>query len=72
MHFEYIADSVSHALMRIQLERGVPVVFGVLTVLDRRQAEDRAGITSCTHNQGEDWGKVAVEMGMLMEEPRTK
>ncbi|KAI7788953.1 6,7-dimethyl-8-ribityllumazine synthase [Diaporthe eres] len=63
MHFEYIADAVSHGLMRVQLDTGVPVVFGVLTVLNEDQARARAGITSGGHNHGEDWGLAAVEMG---------
>lgn len=63
MHFEYIADAVSHGLMRVQLDTGVPVVFGVLTVLNEDQAKARAGITSGGHNHGEDWGLAAVEMG---------
>lgn len=63
MHFEYIADSVSHGLMRVQLDTGVPVVFGVLTVLSEDQAKARAGIASGSHNHGEDWGLAAVEMG---------
>lgn len=63
MHFEYIADAVSHGLMRVQLDTGVPVVFGVLTVLSEDQAKARAGIASGGHNHGEDWGLAAVEMG---------
>lgn len=63
MHFEYIADAVSHGLMRVQLDTGVPVVFGVLTVLSEDQAKARAGVTSGSHNHGEDWGLAAVEMG---------
>ncbi|KAF8274871.1 6,7-dimethyl-8-ribityllumazine synthase [Lactarius quietus] len=52
MHFEYICESVSHALMRVQLDSGVPVIFG------------RAGIGRVNkgHNHGEDWGAAAVEM----------
>lgn len=64
MHFEYIADAVSHGLMRVQLDTGVPVVFGVLTVLSEDQAKARAGVTSGSHNHGEDWGLAAVEMGV--------
>ncbi|KUI54055.1 6,7-dimethyl-8-ribityllumazine synthase [Cytospora mali] len=64
MHFEYIADSVSHGLMRVQLDTGVPVVFGVLTVLSEDQAKARAGVLSGSHNHGEDWGLAAVEMGV--------
>lgn len=65
MHFEYICDSVSHGLMRVQLDTGVPVVFGVLTALTDDQALERAGIgrgEDKGHNHGEDWGLAAVEM----------
>ncbi len=64
MHFEYIAESVSHGLMRVSLDTGVPVIFGVLTVLTEEQAEARAGIIGGSHNHGEDWGLAAVEMGL--------
>ncbi|KAL6298439.1 6,7-dimethyl-8-ribityllumazine synthase [Sparassis latifolia] len=65
MHFEYICDSVSHALMRVQLDTGVPVIFGVLTALTDDQALDRAGLgrgAEKGHNHGEDWAAAAVEM----------
>lgn len=65
MHFEYICDSVSHALMRVQLDTGIPVIFGVLTALTDDQALERAGIgrgENKGHNHGEDWGLAAVEM----------
>ncbi|KAL8414695.1 hypothetical protein RB594_005779 [Gaeumannomyces avenae] len=64
MHFEYIAESVSQGLMRVQLDTGVPVIFGVLTVLSDDQAKARAGLISGSHNHGEDWGLAAVEMGV--------
>ncbi|KAG4436895.1 hypothetical protein IFR05_007621 [Cadophora sp. M221] len=64
MHFEYIAESVSHGLMRVQLDTGVPLIFGLLTVLDEEQAKARAGVTSGSHNHGEDWGLAAVELGV--------
>ncbi|KAI9772232.1 MAG: hypothetical protein M1840_000981 [Geoglossum simile] len=81
MHFEHIAESVSRGLMRVQLDSGVPVVFGVLTVLDEDQAFERAGMsgsgesrakqlgkavetTGTGKNHGEQWGRVAVEMGV--------
>ncbi|RPD66489.1 Lumazine synthase [Lentinus tigrinus ALCF2SS1-7] len=65
MHFEYISESVSHALMRVQLDTGVPVIFGVLTALTDDQALERAGIgrgENKGHNHGEDWALAAVEM----------
>jgi len=63
MHFEYISDSVSHALMKVQLDTGVPVIFGILTALTNEQALERAGLLERGHNHGEDWGLAAVEMG---------
>ncbi|KAF4777878.1 6,7-dimethyl-8-ribityllumazine synthase [Colletotrichum scovillei] len=64
MHFEYIADAVSQGLMRVGLDTGVPVIFGVLTVLSDEQAQARAGLTAGGHNHGEDWGLAAVELGV--------
>ncbi|KAL8706435.1 MAG: hypothetical protein Q9201_000490 [Fulgogasparrea decipioides] len=64
MHFEYIADATSHGLMRVQLDSGAPVVFGLLTVLSEEQAIARAGMKDGTHCHGEDWGAAAVELGV--------
>ncbi|KAF4635560.1 hypothetical protein G7Y89_g2534 [Cudoniella acicularis] len=68
MHFEYIADAVSQGLMRVQLDTGCPLIFGLLTVLNEDQAKARAGITSGSHNHGEDWGLAAVELGAKRKE----
>ena len=78
MHFEYIAEAVTHGLMRVQLDSGMPVVFGVLTCLSEEQARTRGGLPKTTegggerkeyeesirHNHGEDWGSAAVEMAV--------
>ncbi|WZH39698.1 67-dimethyl-8-ribityllumazine synthase [Fusarium acuminatum] len=68
MHFEYIAESTCQGLMRVQLDTGVPVILGVLTVLTDDQAKARAGIDGKGHNHGEDWGLAAVEMGVKRRE----
>lgn len=69
MHFEYISEAVSHGLMRVQLDCGVPVVFGLLTALNETQALARAGLKAGEvgmkgHCHGEDWGIAAVELGI--------
>jgi 6,7-dimethyl-8-ribityllumazine synthase len=67
MHFEYIADAVSHGLMRLQLEGNIPVIFGLLTLLSDEQGLMRAGIGGNGtegHNHGSDWGSAAVELGV--------
>jgi 6,7-dimethyl-8-ribityllumazine synthase len=70
MHFEYIADAVSHGLMRLQLDTGIPLIFGLLTVLTEEQALMRAGVGTKEkgHNHGEDWGSAAVELGVKRRE----
>ena len=42
MHFEYIASAVSHGIMAVSADTGVPVTFGVLTTLTEEQAVARA------------------------------
>ncbi|KAF9406203.1 hypothetical protein BGZ94_003199 [Podila epigama] len=67
MHFEYICEAVSQGLMRVGLDSGVPVIFGVLTCLTEEQALVRAGLDKegKGHNHGLDWGSGAVEMALL-------
>ena len=71
MHFEYIADAVSKGIMRVSLDAGIPVVFGVLTCLTEKQAIVRAGLEDGEttegkgHNHGIDWGATAVEMANI-------
>lgn len=58
MHFEYIAETVSHGLSRIALDTTTPVIFGVLTCLNEEQARKRAGLVdekAGGHNHGPDW-----------------
>ncbi|QLL33117.1 hypothetical protein HG536_0E00270 [Torulaspora globosa] len=66
MHFEYIADSTTKALMSLQEKVGLPVIFGLLTCMTEEQALARAGIDEghTMHNHGEDWGAAAVEMAV--------
>ncbi|KAM0786274.1 hypothetical protein ACM66B_001754 [Microbotryomycetes sp. NB124-2] len=65
MHFEYISEAVTSGIMRVQLDTGVPVIYGVLNCLTEEQALQRAGVGRETkgHNHGEDWGNAAVELG---------
>jgi len=62
MHFEYICEAVSQGLMKVGLDTGVPVIFGVLTCLTEDQALQRAGVKPGHHNHGPEWGAAAVTM----------
>ncbi|MEY4648545.1 MAG: hypothetical protein RL009_961 [Actinomycetota bacterium] len=61
-HFEYVCQSVTEGLTRVQLDTGVPIGFGVLTVDNEQQALDRAGLPGSK----EDKGAEAVEAAVLM------
>lgn len=63
MHFEYIAEAVTQGIMRLNVESGVPVIFGVLTCLIEEQAQDRTFDNQT--NLGYQWAKTAIEMGLL-------
>ncbi|AET37769.1 lumazine synthase RIB4 Ecym_2009 [Eremothecium cymbalariae DBVPG len=66
MHFEYICEAVSRALMELQFKINIPVIFGILTCLSEKQALIRSGLfpVASGHNHGEDFGAVAVEMAV--------
>ncbi len=64
MHFEYIAEAVSHGLMRLNVETTVPVIFGILTCLNEKQARERS-LGKKSH--GYNWGLSAVQMGVLKQ-----
>lgn len=61
MHFEYIAEATAQGIMRVSLDANIPVIFGVLTVLNKEQAINRS---VGEHNEGLSWGLTAVEMGL--------
>ncbi len=64
MHFEYIAEAVTNGIMKLNLETGIPVIFGILTCLNEDQAIERS---SGKLNSGYEWGMTAVEMALLRD-----
>lgn len=66
MHFEYIASAASQGIMQVSIDSMIPVIFGVLTVLDKQQAVVRS---TGEKNEGLSWGKSAVEMGLVRRFP---
>lgn len=61
-HFEYVCSSATDGLTRVQLDTGVPIGFGLLTVDTAEQALTRAGLP----DSKEDKGAEAVEAAVLM------
>ena len=70
-HFDYVAGECAAGIMRVSLDTGVPVVFGVLTTDDLAQALARAGGPACNDiscNKGEESAATAVEMVNLLRQ----
>ncbi|MBC7230207.1 MAG: 6,7-dimethyl-8-ribityllumazine synthase [Actinobacteria bacterium] len=64
-HFEYVAAEVSKGIARVNLDSGVPTVFGVITADTIEQAVERAGAKQ--GNKGWQAALTAVEMGNLLK-----
>jgi 6,7-dimethyl-8-ribityllumazine synthase len=65
-HFEHVAAEVTKGIAQVQLETGVPVMFGVLTTDTIEQAVERAGTKA--GNRGWDAAMGALEMVNLLKE----
>jgi len=68
-HYELVAGECGRGVQQAQLDTGVPVLFGVLTVEDHAQADARSQGPG-GHNVGEEAAAGAVEMARLANEVR--
>lgn len=59
-HFDYICQSVSYGITEVNIKTRKPVIFGVLTTLNKKQALERAG--GKLGNKGEEAAVTAVKM----------
>ncbi len=59
-HFDYICQAVANGITNVGLKYDKPVVFGVLTTNDQKQAMDRAG--GRHGNKGDEAAVTAVKM----------
>lgn len=65
-HFEHVATQTAAGIRQVQVETGVPVIFGVLTTDTTEQALERAGLKQ--GNKGFDAGCDAIEMADLLRQ----
>lgn len=65
-HFDYVANEVAKGVAQVNLETGVPVIFGVLTTDTLEQAVERAG--SKGGNKGFDAAMAALELISVFEQ----
>jgi 6,7-dimethyl-8-ribityllumazine synthase len=63
-HYELVSEACAQGLQRVQLDTGVPVVFGVVTTEDVEQALARSEPGASNH--GRSAAATAVEMARLV------
>ncbi len=69
-HFDYIAGEVTKGIASVNLDTGVPVIYGVITTDTLEQAIERSGTKS--GNKGFDAAVSAIEMANLIKSIETK
>ena len=62
-HFDYVAGEASAGIMRVSLDTGIPVIFGILTTENYAQALERAAVGS--GDKGADCAEAAIEMTQI-------
>lgn len=65
-HFDFVANSVTDGLTRVQLDAGKPVGFGVLTVDDDDQAFNRSGLPGSRENKGREAAEAALHLAVTV------
>lgn len=61
-HFEFVAGECSSGVMRVSLDSGLPIAFGVLTVDNEEQALMRCGQGEGSENKGIESAACVLEM----------
>lgn len=63
-HYELVSEGCATGVMKVQLETGIPIGLGVVTVENHEQAMARC---SDEHNVGRDAAIAAIEMAALAQ-----
>jgi 6,7-dimethyl-8-ribityllumazine synthase len=67
-HYEHVARAATDGLAQVALDSGIPVGFGVLTVVEEKQALTRAA--AGPDNKGAEAARAVVSMARLLKSLR--
>ena len=70
-HFEFVSDAATTGLLRVSLDTGIPIGFGLLTCDTERQALDRAGLPGSVEDKGAEATWAAVTTAVTLGDLRT-
>ena len=59
-HFDFICNAIANGITQLNIEHSVPVIFGVLTTENQKQAFERAG--GRHGNKGDEAAITAIKM----------
>jgi 6,7-dimethyl-8-ribityllumazine synthase len=65
-HFDYVCRAATDGLVRVGLDSGVPIGFGLLTCDTEQQALDRAGLPTSSEDKGAEAADAAVRTALLL------
>ncbi len=63
-HFQHVSQQCYRGLMDVSLCSDTPVIFGVLTVNNEKQAKERVAKKGL--NKGKEYAEAAIEMATLL------
>lgn len=64
-HFDFICDAVANGITQVGINNNLPVIFGVLTTNNLKQAKERSG--GKHGNKGEEAAYTAIKMALLKQ-----
>lgn len=64
-HFEYVSAEVTKGIAQVAMEKGLPIIYGILTTDNLEQAIERAGTKA--GNKGWQAAVSAIEMARLFQ-----
>ena len=67
-HFDYICQGTTIALSQLNAQQDVPVIYGLITTLNMKQALERAG--GRCGNKGVECAITAIRMASLQQPPQ--
>lgn len=59
-HFDYVCMGATEGITKLNVERDIPVIYGLVTTNNMQQAEDRAG--GRLGNKGDECAITAIKM----------